>query len=409
MLPMRFCHVSTFYPPYHFGGDAILTQSMCEALARRGHDVTVVHAAEAFELLGDPVTAQPVDPPGLTRHALRSRMAKLSPILIQQTGRPGLLGRQLREILAADFDVVHFHNVSLIGGPGVMPLSRAPVTLHTAHDHWLVCTTHVLWKNRVKPCDRPQCVRCAIRSGTPPQLWRAGGFVNRCLEHIDVILASSQFSADRHRAAGITRPIRVLPSFTPVAPTSEELASDAPRAATGPFVFAGRLVRSKGIEQLLEAMAQRPALELIVVGDGALGPALREQYRSAPNIRFLGAVPHDEMQALYRRATAALVPSWGPETGPLTVLEGMACGAPVIVRRAGGSAEPIERTGGGLIYDEPEELLPLVDRLVADAGLRASLAARAREGAMAHYLEDTWMTAYLACIDEIARAKGITR
>jgi hypothetical protein len=79
---MRFCHVSTFYPPYHFGGDAILTQSICEGLARRGHDVTVVHAAEAYELLGDQVSTAPVDPPGITRHALRSRMGTLSPILV---------------------------------------------------------------------------------------------------------------------------------------------------------------------------------------------------------------------------------------------------------------------------------------------------------------------------------------
>lgn len=406
---MRFCHVSTFYPPYHFGGDAILAQSICEGLARRGHDVTVVHAAEAYELLGDRVATAPVDPPGITRHALRSRLATLSPILIQQTGRPGLLGRQLREILAADFDVVHFHNVSLVGGPGVLPLSRAPVTLHTTHDHWLVCTTHVLWKNTTKPCDRPQCVRCALRSGTPPQLWRLGGFVNRCLEHVDAILAPSQFTADRHRAAGITRPIRVLPSFTHLAPPDESTATEAPRPATGPFVFAGRLVRSKGIEQLLDAVAQRPSIELQVVGEGPLGPALRAQYQGAAHIRFVGAVPHHEMQALYRRATAVVIPSWGPEVFPLAVLEAMACGAPVLVRRAGGSAEAVERTGGGLVYDAPEELLPLLDRLVADAGLRATLSSAARRGTAAAYLEDSWMTAYFACIDEIMRAKGVAR
>jgi len=296
--------------------------------------------------------------------------------------------------------------VSLIGGPGVLPLSRAPVTLHTTHDHWLVCTTHVLWKNMSQPCERPQCFRCAIRSRTPPQLWRAGGFVNRCLESVDAIPAPSRFTADRHRAAGITRPIHVIPSFARVAPASGAPFVPVARSATGPFVFAGRLVRSKGIEQLVEAMAQRPSLELQVAGEGALGASLRAQYRHAPNIKFIGAVPHDEMQALYRRATAVMIPSWGPEVFPLTVLEAMASGAPVIVRRAGGSAEAVEHTGAGLVYDHPEDLLPLIDRMVGDAGLRATLSARASGENAAEYLEEAWMTAYFAHIAAIAGAKA---
>jgi glycosyltransferase involved in cell wall biosynthesis len=103
------------------------------------------------------------------------------------------------------------------------------------------------------------------------------------------------------------------------------------------------------------------------------------------------------------------MPCWGPEVFPLTILEALACGAPVIVRRAGGSAEAVERTGGGLVYDEPEELLPLIDRISADAELRATLSERGREGARASYLEDSWMAAYFAIIDEVARAKDAGR
>lgn len=403
---MRFCHVSTFYPPYHFGGDAILTQSICEGLVRRGHEVTIVHSADAFELLGETMPDAPVDPPGLRRRTLRSGFGALAPIISQQTGRPGLLHRQLREVLAEDFDVVHFHNVSLIGGPGVLTLSRAPVTLYTTHEHWLFCTTHVLWKNKEKPCDRPQCFRCAVRSGTPPQLWRLGGHVARCLEHVDAILAPSQFAADRHREAGISRPIRVMPSFTDFSPSAPTVPS--PSGVGGPFVYAGRLVRSKGIEQLLEAFALRPSLSLVVVGDGPLGPALRTQYQDATHITFAGEIPHSDMPALFERAMAVVIPSWGPEVFPLAVLEAMVCGAPVIVRRAGGSAEAVERTGGGLVYDAPEELLPLIDRLCGDPVLRATLSARARAGTRSDYLEQTWMDAYLACVHEIAHEKSVT-
>ena len=398
---MRFCHISTFYPPYHFGGDAILTQSICEGLLRRGHDVTVVHSLDAYEFLGETAPALPVDPPGLTRRALRSGFGALTPIVIQQTGRPTLLGRQLRDVLSNEFDVVHFHNVSLIGGPGVLTLSHAPVTLYTTHEHWLLCTTHVLWKNREKPCDHRECFSCALRSGIPPQVWRLGGHVARCLEHVDAILAPSQFAADQHRAFGITRPIHVLPSFTHFAPGTPLPSSAAPR----PFVYAGRLTRSKGVEQLLDTFAARPALRLLVVGDGPLMPTLRERYARATHIELVGDVPHARMPSLFGQARAVVMPCWGPEVFPLTALESMICGTPVIVRRAGGSAEAVERTGGGLVYDEPQELGALVDQLAVDDALHAALSARALAGTTADYLEDSWMTAYLACIAGLRHAR----
>ena len=48
---LSFCMVTTFYPPYHFGGDAIYAYRLSNALARRGHKVTVVHSADAYRAL----------------------------------------------------------------------------------------------------------------------------------------------------------------------------------------------------------------------------------------------------------------------------------------------------------------------------------------------------------------------
>ena len=50
--PLSFCMVTTFYPPHHFGGDAIYAYRLANALARRGHDVTVVHSEDAYRALG---------------------------------------------------------------------------------------------------------------------------------------------------------------------------------------------------------------------------------------------------------------------------------------------------------------------------------------------------------------------
>ena len=44
---MRFAMVTTFYPPFHFGGDAMYAYRLTNALARRGHEVVVVHSEDA--------------------------------------------------------------------------------------------------------------------------------------------------------------------------------------------------------------------------------------------------------------------------------------------------------------------------------------------------------------------------
>ena len=402
---MRFCHVTTYYPPHNFGGDGILVQQICEGLARRGHEVDVVHCVDAYHLKGAAVTHTITDPPNIRRHSLRSSLGLLSPLITQQTGRPGLKHHKLEQILSEHYDVVHFHNISLVGGPGVLKLSRAPVTLYTTHDHWLVCPAHVLWKYRSRPCDRPQCFSCSIVSGIPPQLWRYTKLLERSLEHVDVILAPSQFTADRHRDSGISRPIKVLNSFSRLAP-DDGVSEFGYRSDKPLFAYAGRLESSKGLEQLIEAFSQRPDYDLLIAGDGSLAEELKAHCIDYPNIRMLGTLISAHLAALFRDADAVVSPTRGPEAFPLVNIEAMSCGTPVIARRSGGSLESIERTGGGLTYDEPEDLLPLLDRMAGDPELRKSLAAKAIAGYREHYSEERWMEQYFELIGDFRNTKG---
>ena len=48
---MRFCMVTTFFPPYHFGGDAVFVANLANLLAGAGHHVEVVHCVDSFRLL----------------------------------------------------------------------------------------------------------------------------------------------------------------------------------------------------------------------------------------------------------------------------------------------------------------------------------------------------------------------
>ena len=49
--PLRFAMITTFYPPYNFGGDGQAVRRLAHALARRGHRVDVIHDVDAYRML----------------------------------------------------------------------------------------------------------------------------------------------------------------------------------------------------------------------------------------------------------------------------------------------------------------------------------------------------------------------
>ncbi len=402
---MRFAMVTTFYPPYSFGGDGTYVRSLSRALAARGHEVHVVHCADAYRLLngGEPSSA-PVDDPGVNVHRLSSRFGPLSPIITQQTGRPGLKQEALMRILSRDFDVVHFHNISLVGGLGALQLSRAPCTLYTLHEHWLVCATHVFWKDRSHACDRPQCLTCCLRSGAPPQLWRYTDMRDAALSHVDRLISPSAYTAARHTSSGVRTPITVIPHFYEMPPASASASiPDLPGAF---FLYAGRLADSKGVGPLVASFASASRHNLVLAGDGPLLGPLRDQYGGRENIRFLGALPQEALSALYQRARAIIVPSLAPETFGLTVIEAAAFGTPSLVRKgAGGAVELVEKNGFGFVYQDEHDLMRKADQLACDDALAARLGALAKAAHLDRYTIDKHLTAYFACIGDVLSAK----
>jgi glycosyltransferase involved in cell wall biosynthesis len=394
--------ITTFYPPYHFGGDAIFVRALARALVAGGHEVDVVHCENAYRLRHDGAPVMKPESDGVVVHRLRSGLGWLSPVITQQTGRPGLKASRLRAVLEQDFDVVNFHNISLIGGPGVLAMSRAPVNLYTLHEHWLLCPTHTFWKNRAQACDRPECLRCSFHSGIPPQLWRYTGLVGRSLEHVDALLSPSQYTAARHRMAGLSPLIHVLPLFTDL--DLERVDPYVPPSRPC-FLFVGRVTASKGIVPLLEEFSTLPDYDLLIVGDGDLRPELQLKYARHPHIRFLGALQHRELVPVYRKATALVLPSLAPEVFPLSILEAFACGTPAIVHHSGGSREAVDTTGGGMVYESQAELRLALRELAVKADLRHALGQRARAGHEQHYSQERYLDRYMDLIETIAEKK----
>lgn len=392
--PLRFCMVSTFYPPYHFGGDAVFIYRLAEALAERGHSVDVIHSIDAYRLQhpGEPeVTFS--HHAKVKRHALETTRPRLSSLTAHQLGGPAVYRSRLRALLdGGEYDVIHFHNISLMGGPRVLRLGRA-VKLYTAHEYWLVCPTHVLFRFKEEACVKKKCLRCQLVYRRPPQLWRYTAMVHRCLREIDLLLAPSRFTMDRLRADGLDCPMTVLPHFVPSA-TATASTKDEPNSGRPYFLVVGRLEKLKGIQDLIHLFANYRAADLVVVGDGDYGAVLREQARGLEHVRFVGSVHASHVADLYRGAIAVLAASLCYETFGLSVAEALAHGTPVIARRIGALAEIVEQNGGGFLFDSLDQCCEAMERVRTNAQLRDDLAARGRAAAQ-NWTADIHLARYL--------------
>lgn len=400
-MGLRFCSITTFYPPFNFGGDGIDVQRTARALTARGHHVTVVHDVDAFQwLAGRKLPDQPVDQDGVEVIGLRSRLGVVSPLLTHQLGRPVVHGRRLREIVRQGrFDVVLFNNVSLVGGPELLRLGTGSLRVYVAHEHWLVCPTHVLWRFNREPCDERLCTKCVTAYRRPPQAWRYTGALERRLGDVDLFVARSEFSRDKHRQFGFPKPMEVLPYFLPgpFPDRLEESAEPAPHSRPY-FLFVGRLTRIKGLHDVIPAFARYPDADFLIVGDGEEKEALQRQAAGIPNVRFAGRVPNEQLRAYYRHAIAALVPSLGFETFGIVLIEAFQAGTPVIARRIGPFPEIVEQSNGGLLFSTEDELLAAMNRLQRDASLRQTLAVSGFAACRARWSEDVVIGRFLEMV-----------
>ncbi len=206
-----------------------------------------------------------------------------------------------------------------------------------------------------------------------------------------VILTVSAYSATsiaRHLGVDVSRVAVTVegaaPAFQPVAP---EVAAAAARARGLPgsyFLFVGGFDPRKNLPVLLHALSrmgerERPVLAL-VGGSAADAEVLRgeaERLGVAGSLRFLGAVPDDELASLYAAAVALVLPSRLEGFG-LPVVEAMHVGTPVIVSSAGSLPEIAGDAGLVCWPDDAGGFADAMRRLRDEPDLRADLARRAR-------------------------------
>ena len=401
--------LTTFYPPYNFGGDGIGVQRFSQALARRDHYVTALQDIDGFKYLNGGTEPSPdKNSDGVEVIRLHSRLRTLSALLTQQTGRPVIQGRRIRQILSGGrFDVINFHNISLVGGPGILSAGSA-LKLYMAHEHWLVCASHVLWRHNREACTGKQCLRCVLRYGRPPQAWRYTTYLNRQLEHVDAFIAMSEFSRDKHHEFGFPHEMEVVNYFLPEAPHREPVPQTESPHPRPYFLFVGRLERIKGLDDIIPVFRDYKDADLLVIGDGEYAPTLQRLAAGIPTIRFLGRLGPDALDRYYHHALALIVPSIGFETFGIILIEAFRQSTPVIARRIGPFPEIVRHCGGGELFSGTQELIQVMRRIQSEPLLRQRLARSAYEGFVKYWSESAVIPQYLDVVYRTALAKGRT-
>lgn len=406
--PLNFLHLTTFYPPYSFGGDAMYIYRLAHALGDAGHHVDVIHCVDSYHLLHP---AEPpiefADHPNVTRHGLRSGYGWLSPLLTQQTGRPLLKQRYIRQVMESRrYDVIHYHNTSLLG-PAALTLAPDPdraVKVYMTHEHWLICPTHVLWKFNRRACDKPKCLPCTLMAKRPPQLWRYTGMLKRTSRHVDLFVSPSRFTARMHAERGFPRPVHHLPYFIDRA--DRDWQDPGPRPQERPyFLFVGRLEKIKGLQTLLPLWESIPDFDVLVAGAGEYQEELKSEAAANPRIKFLGALPQEELGALYYHALACIVPSITFETFGIIIVEAFARKTPVIVRDLGALPEVVHDSGGGFVYRTDQELLTAINRIARSPRLRSELGERGYRSFVQSWSREAHLALYFDKLQKAAQSK----
>jgi colanic acid/amylovoran biosynthesis glycosyltransferase len=182
-------------------------------------------------------------------------------------------------------------------------------------------------------------------------------------------------------------------------------------AEPGLILHVARLVEKKGTKVLIDALAQLAGAKLVIIGDGPLRRALeRQAQKLGERVRFLGALPSDEVAQWMRRASVLAAPSLTAADGdaeglPNVVVEAAASGLPVVGTNHSGIPEAIDEGATGFLAPEGDvgALAARLADLLGSEPLRRDMGTAARRLAERKFSRQMLTERLESIYDEVAR------
>lgn len=379
---MRVLHVVPSYvPAWRYGGPIRSVHGLCRALARAGHGVEVFTTDRDGPGRLDVPTDTPIDVDGVTvRYFACEHLRRLFWAPAMRKALHSRIGA---------FDIVHLHSVYL------WPTSAAAAAARARGIPYLLAPRGMLVDELIRR-----------KSAFLKRAW-IRLIERRNIRGAAALHFTSRLEEEEARSLGLVFERAVI---VPNGIESAELETGAAHSderpsadARGPvLLYIGRLNWKKGLDRLIEALAQLPECRLILAGNDEerYRPTLEAQASArgvSQRVSFPGAVYGHAKAELLRRADVFVLPSYSENFGNV-VIEAMAAGCPVVVTPEVGAAEIVRECGAGLVADgAPETLAAAIRLLVTDPAMRLEMGRNGRRAIASRYTWDA-VAAQLAAV-----------
>jgi glycosyltransferase involved in cell wall biosynthesis len=344
---MRITFVNGLYPPHGAGGAETTLRWLASQLAARGHTCSVItlspdRGASAGVIDGIPVRYLPLTNVYWPHAAHRPPLKR--PLFQALDAYNPVMGQRVRRALAElKPDVVHSHNLQGFSAAAWTAAAGLDVPIvQTIHDYYLACPRSAMWRPRRGNCSSP-CVECRLFSIPRRMLTRLPAIVTAVSHRVfDRLVAAGAFPA----AARGHQPVRIIRGNN-----AGPMDGGKPQPGRGLRLgFFGRLDPLKGVDNLLDALAELPpqAITLRVGGGGAPDyvAALQRRAAALPNVTFIG---HVDPAAFFPTIDLLVIPSVWEDPFPRVFHEALAYGVPSLVAPAGGLPEVVQPGRNGFV------------------------------------------------------------
>lgn len=306
--------------------------------------------------------------------------------------RLGLRHTLDQQEMLRSMDVLHVHHPFLSG--------RLALRYRNGPHQPVVFTSHTRYDLHAEAY-LPRWLRAPVSAWLVSRL---ASFCGRC----DRVFAPTEDMGNRLRAWGVSCPIEVVTLGVDLGRFEAGATPDRPGSAHGRVVaaFVGRLGPEKNLPFLLacyaDVAALHPELMLVVAGDGPERRALEDCARALSiqgRVRFTGLVPYEEVPRLLGEADFFVTPSLS-EVQPLSVLEAMAAGLPVLGLDSGGVGAIVEDGVNGCLATDRSSFSAAMQRLVDDRQHRLTMG-RAAVETSARYSVTRTALSLLECYENL--------